>query len=276
MARRKTRPFHLPSPSSDTVTPASLQFQLLAAQDDYNEFGALALLLVLVASLVRRKLAGTARNLGGDLEEDLAVITIVVGRYHRGIVGMRVIIDQVHDDGAAAVGSGMLGQVIASGELLATLVTLKRLLLCVERAVVTLEVFLAAETAVAKIADKGLGGILGKRLLASSAVGRSGEGSRRTLGARGGTRVATLSSLVGRLLGVARVGSGSSNVHDGSSVTLLRLSLLDTLVLVAIFRSTSGSTGGRRAGVRRELESLVLVKRQILVTNEATVAERDN
>jgi hypothetical protein len=189
---------------------------------------------------------------------------------------MGVIINQVHDDGTAAVGSGVLSQVVASRELLTTLVAFKGLLLCVERAVVALEVFLAAETAVAKITDKGLGGVLSKRLLASSAVGRSRERSRRTLGTRGGAGVATLSSLVGRFRGVARVGSGSSNVHHGSTVAFLRLRLLDSLVLVAVLRSTGRGTSGRRARVGRELESLVLVKGQILVTNEATVAERND
>jgi hypothetical protein len=50
----------------------------------------------------------------------------------------------------------MLSQVVASGELLAALVALERLLLGVQRTVVALEVFLAAEAAVAEITDKGL------------------------------------------------------------------------------------------------------------------------
>jgi hypothetical protein len=50
------------------------------------------------------------------------------------------------------------------------------------------------------------------------------------------------------------------------------MTLLHTLLLVAVL----GSTSRRRAGVRGELEGLVLVEREILVTNEATVAKGDN
>lgn len=57
---------------------------------------------------------------------------------------------------------------------------------------VSLEVLLAAEPAAAQLADKGLGGILGERLLATTAVGRGGN--------RGGGRI--LCGVVLRLLGL--------------------------------------------------------------------------
>jgi hypothetical protein len=138
---------------------------------------------------------------------------------------------------------------------------------------VALEVLLAAEAAVAEIAHKRLGGVLSEGLLASTAVGGGGQRSGSGLGATRSTGVASsLSSLGGRLLGVARLGGGSSNVHDGSgSLVLLLVGLLDTLVLVAVLRLGRG-----RAGESGELESLVLVKGQILVSDEAAVAERDN
>jgi hypothetical protein len=70
------------------------------------------------------------------------------------------------------VGTSVLGQVVAAGELLAALVALERLVLSVERAVVTLEMLLATEPARAECADEGLGRIFGQRLLATAAVHR--------------------------------------------------------------------------------------------------------
>ncbi|KAI6772564.1 hypothetical protein HG530_003522 [Fusarium avenaceum] len=166
----------------------------------------------------------------------------------------------------------MLSKVIAAGEFLAALVTLEGLLLSVERAVVALEVFLAAESAVAKITNEGLGRILSKRLLAPSAVGRSRKGSRGALRSGGGTRIAGISSLVGRLLCVTGLSSRSSNVHDGAGVVFAGVALLHTLIVVAILRSAARG----RAGVGRELEGLVLVKGKILVTDKAAVAKGDN
>jgi hypothetical protein len=66
----------------------------------------------------------------------------------------------------------VLREIIASGELLAALVTLEGLVLCMEGTVVSLEVFLASESAVADIAYKGLGGILGQGLLSASTIDR--------------------------------------------------------------------------------------------------------
>ena len=64
----------------------------------------------------------------------------------------------------------MLGQVVAAGELLAALVTFERLVVSVERSDVSLEVLLASESAVANIADEGLGRVFRERLLAATTV----------------------------------------------------------------------------------------------------------
>ena len=237
--------------------------------------GTLALLLALLAALIRGALAGTTGNLGGDLEEDLAKSSKVAPRlrHHGGIVGRSLaILEKVHDDSAATVSSSMLSQVIASGELLATLVALKGLLLGVERAVVSLEVFLTAESSVAEVTNEGLGRVLSERLLAATAVGGGGQGSRASLRARGSTRVLLgIGGSLGSLLVLTRLSVGSS-VHDGgNSVVLLVVALLHTLVLVAVLAASGGG-----AGQGRELEGVVLVEREIFVSNEATVAERHN
>ena len=64
----------------------------------------------------------------------------------------------------------MLGEVVRTAEFLAALTTFEWLVMCVQAAVVALQVFLAAETAGAKGADECLAGILGERLLASATV----------------------------------------------------------------------------------------------------------
>jgi hypothetical protein len=66
----------------------------------------------------------------------------------------------------------MLRKVVASGELLAALVAFERLVLSVEGTVVSLEVLLASESAVADIADESLGGIFSQGLLSASAIDR--------------------------------------------------------------------------------------------------------
>ncbi len=50
----------------------------------------------------------------------------------------------------------MLREIVTSRELLAALVTFERLVVSVERSVMSLEVFLASESAVAKLTDEGL------------------------------------------------------------------------------------------------------------------------
>ena len=56
--------------------------------------------------------------------------------------------------------AGVLGEVVAAGELFAALVAFERLVMGVERAVVTLEVFLTTEAAGTEIADECLGWII--------------------------------------------------------------------------------------------------------------------
>lgn len=146
--------------------------------------------LPLVALAVRVRVRHVAnRDLRGNLEENLAVGTVVLGArrsghrrrmIHGGVVvtgssvshGLRVI-DQVHDNGARSVGASVLGKVVGAGELLATLVALEGLLLGVQGAVVALEVLLAAEATSAKLTDEGLTRVLSQGLLTTAAVGRS-------------------------------------------------------------------------------------------------------
>ena len=64
----------------------------------------------------------------------------------------------------------MLRQVVTAGEFLAALMAFEWFVLSVEGSVVSLEVFLTSEAAVAELTDEGLGGVLGQRLLATSAV----------------------------------------------------------------------------------------------------------
>jgi hypothetical protein len=78
------------------------------------------------------------------------------------------IIKNTHDDGASAVGTLVLGEVIATRELLPTVSALERFLMGVERSIMALEMFLAAETTRAQVADKSLGWILGQGLLATT------------------------------------------------------------------------------------------------------------
>jgi hypothetical protein len=54
-------------------------------------------------------------------------------------------VEDTHHDGASTVGTLVLRQVVAAGELLTTVGALEGLVVSVEGAVVTLEVLLAAE-----------------------------------------------------------------------------------------------------------------------------------
>ena len=88
------------------------------------------------------------------------------------VVKLRAV-ENTHDHGAGAVGTLVLRQVVAARELLAAVSAFEGLVVSVKRAVVALEVLLATEAARAKGADEGLGRILGERLLAAAAAGRS-------------------------------------------------------------------------------------------------------
>ena len=96
------------------------------------------------------------------------------------------VLQDTHDDGSTTVGAGVLRQIVTARKLLAAFIALEWLVLGVERAVVSFEMFLAAEATGAKLADKGLRWTLGQRLFASSAVDRSRWGVTRWFRCRGG------------------------------------------------------------------------------------------
>ena len=81
------------------------------------------------------------------------------------------VLQNPHDDCSTAMCTGVLSKIVRARELLTTLIAFKRLVLRVERAIVTLEVLLTAEAARAKSADKSLGRVFGQRLLAATTVG---------------------------------------------------------------------------------------------------------
>jgi hypothetical protein len=87
------------------------------------------------------------------------------------------------------VGAGVLGEVVAAGELLTALVALERLVLGVQGAVVALEVLLATETARAQGANESLGRVIRQRLLTAATV--NGDRGGLGVGARGAYRLGT-------------------------------------------------------------------------------------
>lgn len=86
------------------------------------------------------------------------------------VAGNFAIFQNTHHDSSTSVGASVLGKIVTARELLAALMALEWLILSVQRSVVALEVFLSAESAVTDLADKGLGWILGERLLAAASV----------------------------------------------------------------------------------------------------------
>ena len=78
------------------------------------------------------------------------------------------ILEHTHHNGSRAMSAGMLSKVVGSRELLAALIAFEGLVVSVERAVMTLEMFLSSETTRAECADECLGGILCQRLLATA------------------------------------------------------------------------------------------------------------
>ena len=123
--------------------------------------------------------------LGGDHAAIIASIHTVHGLVHvtSGLV------KNTHDHGTGTVSALVLAEVVGAGELLAAVSALERLVVGVERAVVTLEVFLATEAAGAESADEGLGRVLSQRLLAATARGIA------TLGRSTGSRLGFLGAL---------------------------------------------------------------------------------
>jgi len=134
--------------------------------------GTLALLARLAPTSLGRDVGLTTRCSSSNVKENTAETTDVRGFLCR-LCWHFALFQDSQDHRTAAVSSGVLRKVVATGELLATLVTLERFVVGVEGSNVTLEVFLASEPAVANITDKCLGWILSERLFAASTVGRS-------------------------------------------------------------------------------------------------------
>jgi len=95
-------------------------------------------------------------------------------------------VENTHDDSASAVSALMLRKVVTTGELLATVSALEGLVVGVKRAVVALEVLLAAEASRAKSADEGLGRIFSQRLLAAATASRRDRSGTILIGAGAG------------------------------------------------------------------------------------------
>jgi hypothetical protein len=100
---------------------------------------------------------------------------------HLRVVELRA--HDLHGDRASAVSALVLREVVTPRELLTAISALKGLVVSVERAVVALEVLLAAEAARAEGADEGLGRVLSQRLLATAAAGRCNRGGAVVVGA---------------------------------------------------------------------------------------------
>ena len=79
--------------------------------------------------------------------------------------------------------ASVLSKVVRAGEPVATAIASERPIASVERAIVTLEVFLATEAAVALITDESLGWVFGEGLLAAAAIDRSSVRSVSRIGA---------------------------------------------------------------------------------------------
>lgn len=225
---------------------------------------------VALAVRVRVRHVAAHGDLRGDLEEDLAIGTVVLGArrsrhgrrvVHGGVVvpGSGVshglgVVNQVHDDSTRAVRTGVLRQVVGAGELLATFVALKGLLLGVQRAVVALEVLLSAEATGAELADEGLARVLGQGLLAAAAVGGSsagrgavvrctGRGVAVLRGAALGRGASALALALLRVVLLLRVrGVGLLGLVDDIHVLLLG-------ALAAVAVGAGGRVGGAGHGI---------------------------
>lgn len=119
------------------------------------------------AVLLRHLVVGLL-TLGGDHAAVVTTIHTIHWLMHVAFSGLG---EDAHDHGAGTVSALVLAEVVRAGELLTAVGALEGLVMSVERAVVTLEVFLATEAARAESANEGLGGILGQRLLAATTGG---------------------------------------------------------------------------------------------------------
>jgi hypothetical protein len=212
---------------------------------------------VLLGELVVSLLA-----LGGDHAAVVASIHAVHWLVHV-TVGLS---ENTHDHGTGTVSALVLAEVVRAGELLAAVGALERLVVGVERTVVALEVFLAAEATGAESADEGLGRVLGQRLLAATARGiaalRRSTGSRlRLLGALAGV-LRDLHSRVLRSLG--------GLVEVGRSIALLAaltLGLGDSGG--GVFRDRVLRSGGGEAAAGKLLIAEALLAEETVVLDKA-------
>jgi hypothetical protein len=154
----------------------------------------LLIALPLAAHLERRGLAiregvgAGAGDASGSVVEDAAHgnrILVVKGAIllMRHVVVQLGAIQDTHDNSASAVSALVLREVVAAREPLTAVSALEGLVVSVERAVVTLEVFLATEATVAQGANEGLGRVHGERLLAAATAGGSCGRRRGLVGA---------------------------------------------------------------------------------------------
>lgn len=184
-------------------------------------------------------------------------------------------VKNTHDNGTTSVSSRVLSQVVAARELLSALVALERLVLRVQRTIVTLEVLLATEATRAESADEGLRGVLSEGLLATATCNRH-MGSRGVR--RAGSRSLSLGLvlLLGRLLAgrcfsaVAPAGDAGLALDNGSNAVgvAVREGLLDRLARGHTLLDPHVSSGVFRVGQQqirgcerqaRLAEGLVLV-----------------
>jgi len=141
-----------------------MRYICIDASHVFELVGSLALLLAgITRRLIRRRITRATGNLRGHLEKYLSeIVVVLVAPLWHHLESLLRTIDQVHDNSTTAVGSSVLGQVVASREFLAALVALERLLLSVEGAIVTLEMLLSAEAVIAQLADERLARVLGQ------------------------------------------------------------------------------------------------------------------
>jgi len=199
--------------------------------------------------------------LGGDHAAVVASIHAVHWLVHV-TVGLS---ENTHDHGTGTVSALVLAEVVRAGELLAAVGALERLVVGVERAVVTLEVFLATEAAGAESADEGLGRVLSQRLLAATARGIS------TLGRSTGSRLGFLGALASILRDLhSRVlRSLGGLVEVSRSITLL------AALALGLGHSGSGVLGDRvlRGGGGEAAAGKLLIAEALLAEETVVLDE---